>query len=213
VIIPTKNEPYIQTLVDQINRLLTVDHEILVIDKSDSLPEVRNAIVVPQSSTGLGNAVVEGISRAKGDVIAVMDGDGSHDPQDLAAMVPWIDRCEIVIGSRFVPGGKTEDVQSRRWVSDLFALLTRIILSTDLKDPMTGFIVARRSVFDRITLRPRGYKFVIETIYKSRAKVREHPITFHARKVGTSNVGFNMKGFIEACRIAVLLVELRLGIR
>jgi dolichol-phosphate mannosyltransferase len=209
IIIPTKNEDYIFTLVDDINSTIKSPHEIIVIDKSDKTPSVNGARVFKQQSDGLGNAVLEGIGYTRGDIIAVMDGDGSHDPKDLANMIRKTNEYEIIIGSRFIVGGRSEDVSGRKWVSLIFAFLTRIILGVNLKDPMTGFIVARRSVFNRIQLNPRGYKFVIETIYKSKASVLEYPITFHARKMGASNVGFNYRGAKEAIRIVKLLISLR----
>ncbi len=212
IIIPTKNEPYISDLVAEIHDTVKVEHEVLIIDKSEVPIAVRGTIVYMQQSDGLGNAVLEGISYSTGDVVAVMDGDGSHDPKDLAKMISFIDRYEIVIGSRFIEGGKSEDESGRKIVSDIFAGLTRLLLSINLKDPMTGFIVTRRSVFDKIKLRPRGYKFVIETIYKSKATVYECPITFHARKFGHSNVGFNLKGMKESLRIVKLLIDLKRGI-
>ena len=211
IIIPTKNEKYIQHLVNDINITIDFPNEIIIVDKSDILPSVKNVHVILQESDGLGNAVVEGLHSAQGNLIAVMDGDGSHDPKDLKGMIRYADDYEIIIGSRFTEGGKSEDKTSRKWISDFFAFFTRLILSVDLKDPMTGFILARREVFDRIQLKPRGYKFVIETIYKSKASVFEYPITFHARKMGQSNVGFNYRGLKESLQIFMLLIELRRG--
>jgi dolichol-phosphate mannosyltransferase len=209
IIIPTKNEEYAPVLVKELNTVIDVPHEIIVVDKSKCTPSIKGAQVYAQKSDGLGNAVLEGLAYSKGTLIAVMDGDGSHDPKDLLGMIKNASEYEIVIGSRFVEGGKSEDISSRKWVSTVFATLTQIILNLDLKDPMTGFIVARKSVFDRIQLTPRGYKFVIEIIYKAKTSVLEYPITFHARKMGVSNVGFNPNGFKEAIRIVKLLIELR----
>ncbi len=76
---------------------------------------------------------------------------------------------------------------------------------------MSGFAVIRRGVFERIKLRPRGFKIVLETLYKSKANVFEHPITFRERMGGESKVGFNLRGLKEAWRILSLLVNLRIG--
>jgi dolichol-phosphate mannosyltransferase len=76
---------------------------------------------------------------------------------------------------------------------------------------MTGFMVVKRSVIKRIKLKPKGYKIVLEVIYKSKASVAEVPIIFHKRKAGKSNVGFNTKGIKEAFRIFSLIIELRRG--
>ena len=212
ILIPTKNEPLIQKLVNRLNKTIKRKHEILIIDKSSRKPKIRGAKLIRQKSDGLGNAVIEGFSMAKGDVIAVMDGDGSHDPEDLNNMLKKIPKYDIVIGSKLIKGGKTEDSLSRRIVTSITNSIARTILGLDIKDLMTGFIVVKRSVLERINLRPKGYKFVLEIIYKSKAKVAEVPITFHKREAGESKVGFNTKGIKEFSRIIVLLIELRLGV-
>ena len=212
ILIPTKNEPLIQELVNRLNKTIKRKHEILVIDKSHRSPKLRGAKVIRQKSNGLGNAVIEGISIAKGDIIAVMDGDGSHDPEDLNNMLKKLPKYDIAIGSKLVKGGRTEDSFSRRIVTRITNSIARTILGLDIKDLMTGFIVIKRSVLERINLRPKGYKFVLEIIYKSKAKVVEVPITFHRREAGESKVGFNMKGIKEFSRIILLLIELRLGV-
>ncbi|MEM3075952.1 MAG: glycosyltransferase [Candidatus Bilamarchaeaceae archaeon] len=209
IIIPTKNEPLIQELVNDINSKVKVAHEIIVVDKSTELPKLHGAKVIRQKSDGLGNAFLEGLAIAKGDVVALMDGDGSHDPADIPKLLEKLQNYDIVIGSKFLPGGKTEDPLSRVLVSKAFALITRILLRIDLKDPMTGFMVAKRDVLNRVKFNPKGYKIVIETICKSKAPVAEVPITFHARKAGESKVGFNLRGLKEAMRILSLLFELR----
>ena len=205
ILIPTKDEPLIQKLVYKINKTIKRKHEIIIIDKSSRKPRVRGAMVLRQKSEGLGNAIIEGIANAKGDVIAVMDGDGSHDPVDLAKMLKKLPRYDIAIGSKLVKGGKTEDDLSRRVVTKITNWIARTILGLKIMDLMTGFIVVKRSVLERITLRPRGYKFVLEIIYKSKAKVAEVPITFHKREAGESKVGFNLKGIKEFSRIIILL--------
>jgi dolichol-phosphate mannosyltransferase len=212
ILIPTKNEPLIQRLVNRTNKAIKRKHEILIIDKSSRKPKVRGANVIRQKSDGLGNAVLEGLALAKGDVIAVMDGDGSHDPEDLNKMLKKLPKYDIVIGSKLVAGGRTEDSISRRIVTRVTNSIARTILGLKIKDLMTGFIVVKRSVLERIKLKPKGYKFVLEIIYKSKAKVAEIPITFHKREGGESKVGFNLKGIKEFSRIILLLLELRLGV-
>lgn len=212
ILIPTKDEPLIQNLVNRINKTIKKKHEIIIVDKSRRRPKIRGAIVLRQKSDGLGNAVLEGLGKAKGNIIAVMDGDGSHDPEDLKKMLMKIPRYDIAIGSKLVPGGKTEDSFSRRVVTRITNYIARTILGLRIRDLMTGFIVVKRSVLEKINLRPKGYKFVLEIVYKSKARVAEVPITFHKREAGESKVGFNLKGIKEFSRIIILLLELRLGV-
>jgi dolichol-phosphate mannosyltransferase len=212
ILIQTKNEPYIQQLVNKINKVIKQRHEIIVIDKSLKTPKIKGVIVLKQESDGLGNAILEGLKKAKGNLIVTMDGDGSHDPEDLKKMLEKIPEYDIVIGSKLVPGGKTEDSLSRITVTTVTNLLTRMILGIKVKDPMTGFMLVKRNSIEKIKLKPRGYKIVVEVIYKSKAKITEVPITFHKRKAGKTKVGFNIKGFKEFFRIIILLVEMRLGV-
>jgi len=211
IIIPIKEETGIKEIIDEINNIIKQDHEIIIVDKSTIRPEVRGANIVDQKSDGLGNAFVEGLSYAKGDIIALMDGDGSHRPQDLLKMLGKIEESEIVLGSKLMEGGVSNDTIGRRIITLLFAWLTRAILWIDIKDPMTGFMVARRNVFNRFKLKPRGFKVVIETVYKSKAKVIEVPILFRERRTGISKAGFNLKGAREISRIIMLLLELKWG--
>lgn len=211
IIIPTKNEPAIQKLVDEINEILPQDHEIIIVDKSRAQLEVIGARVMRQISDGLGNAFVEGLSHSKGDIIALMDGDGSHRPVDLLGMLSQIEKYEIVLGSKLVKGGCNDDSFSRKIVTLAFAWLTRSILWVDIKDPMTGFMMAKRDIFDRIELKPKGFKIVIEVVYKSKARVAEVPILFRERMAGASKAGFSFSGLKEISRIMMLLLELKWG--
>jgi dolichol-phosphate mannosyltransferase len=198
IIIPIKNEPAIQALLFEIKATINQNHEIIVVDKSKEKLEVRGVQVIVQKSDGLGNAFVEELSCAKGDVIALMDGDGSHRPEDLLHMLSDINQNDIVLGSKLIKGAKSCDTLGRRIVTLAFAWMTRLVLWIDIKDPMTGFMVARRNIFDNLRLNPRGFKVVIEIVYKSRGSVMEVPISFRERQAGSSKAGFNMNG-IKRC--------------
>jgi len=211
IIIPTKDEPAIQQLIDEINNTIKQNHEIIIVDKSKVKPKIKGAKVISQRSDGLGNAFVEGLSQTEGNMIALMDGDGSHRPEDLNNILSRIGEYEIALGSKLIEGGRSSDTLERKAVTLAFSLLTRLILWINIKDPMTGFMVAKRDIFNRIRLKPRGFKVVIEIVYKSKAKVVEVPILFRERKMGSSKAGFNMQGINEISRIIILLLELKWG--
>lgn len=211
IIIPTKDEPAIQELIDEINKTIKQNHEIIIVDKSKVQPQVKGAKIIRQRSDGLGNAFIEGLSYAKGNIIALMDGDGSHRPEDLINMLSETEKYELVLGSKLIKGGHNDDSLGRRMVTLAFAWFTRLILWVDIKDPMTGFMVAKKDIFNKIELKPRGFKIVIELVYKSRAKVTEVPISFREREAGFSKAGFNVCGIKEISRIIILLLELKLG--
>ncbi len=214
VIIPTKNEPYIQELVGKINfELKGISHEIIVVDLSNVPPKLRGAKLVRQKSKGLGNAFLEGFEVSKGNTIALMDGDGSHSAHDLKKLFQSMNGYDMAWGSKLVSGGKTEDSFSRQLVTLGFSIITRVLLWIPVKDSMSGFAIYRREVLERVRkkLQPRGFKINLEIYYKARACAVEVPITFHLRKAGESTAGWNLRGVKEALRILSLLFELRIG--
>lgn len=174
IVIPSKEEPYLGRLVDSIHRNVSYPHEILI-----------------QSEPGLGSAVLQGIRNSKGNVIAILDGDGSHNPQDLSKMLSFLQTYQLVVGSRYIQGGSSKDSFLRRLLSLTFSRTACALLRLKTNDPMSGFVVAKRQVFETVKLRPIGYKFLLELLVKSREsfKISEYPITFEKRKMGKSKTG------------------------
>jgi len=217
VLIPIKNEPLINELIEQINEVLkNFKHEIIVIDKSDDPPKINKAKLVLQKTDGLGKAVIEGLAYARGDVIITMDGDFSHDPNDLLKLIEKTNKYDVVIGSRFVYGGTTADLTHRKFISFLFRKFTSIILGLNVEDSMSGFVAVRKYVYENLKLNPIGYKINMEIMFKSKKKkykICEVPIAFHRRKAGTSKAGISLSGFNEGFRVIRYVFELKLGLR
>ncbi|MEM5852884.1 MAG: glycosyltransferase [Candidatus Aenigmatarchaeota archaeon] len=211
IIIPTKDEPYIQTLVEKIHEILKVKHEVIIVDKSKYLPKVTGAKVVKQKSDGLGKAFLEGLKFAKGDVIVLMDGDGSHRPEDLPRLLDKIKEYDIVLGSRYVKGGKNQDKFYRILISRFYSFLTSFLLGLKIKDNMSGFSVVKRSVYEKIKLNPLGFKINTELLFKAKKfgyKIVEIPIMFENRKMGKSKAGL-----IEGMRTLKFIFKLKFGLR
>jgi dolichol-phosphate mannosyltransferase len=173
VIIPVKDEPYLPHLVRRIKQMFPCDVHI-------------------QTEPGLANAVLCGVKVASGDVVCVLDADGSHNPSYLPTMVHRLSEADIVVGSRYVRGGGTEDYFMRMLLSRLFCKLSRALLRLKVNDNMSGFVVAKREVFEQMHPQPFGYKFVLELLVKGRGRftVVEHPVVFEKRKMGISKTGF-----------------------
>jgi len=212
VLIPTKNEPLINELVEEIHKSLRgYDHEIIVIDKSKIVPNLVGARLVRQKSHGLGPAVVEGLAFSHGDVIVTMDGDFSHDPKEIPKLLDKINDYDIVIGSKFIEGGVNEDTPQRNFISKSFQFISEFLLRHNVKDPMSGFSAVKREVYDVIKPKPIGYKINLGLIYKAKRygfKVCEVPITFHKRRAGKTKTGIG-----EAYRTTRYILELRFGLR
>lgn len=148
---------------------------------------------------GLGPAYVAGFRRALADgaeLVLEMDCDFSHDPQDVPRLIAACeDGADLALGSRYVPGGGTENWgRSRRFVSTGGSWYARILLGVNVRDLTGGFKCYRRRVLERIDLDAilsKGYAFQIETTYRAiRAgfTVVEVPIVFADRTAGTSKM-------------------------
>jgi len=148
---------------------------------------------------GLGTAYVEGFGwgLARGYAyLFEMDADGSHDPQYLPAMLALAeDGADVVVGSRYVPGGGTANWGlGRRLLSRGGGLYARTILGIEIRDVTAGFICWRRAALEAIdlaTIGSNGYSFQIEMKYRALRKglrVVETPIVFVDRRLGQSKM-------------------------
>ncbi len=218
IIIPTYNErDNLKTLCEQVLAALPSADLLIVDDNSpdgtgqlaDEMAAKNPRIQVLHRSgkLGLGTAYIAGFRFAlsKGyEFIFEMDADFSHDPVYLPALLGAAkDGAGVVIGSRRVPGGGTENWGlSRQLISSGGSLYARTILGLDVRDLTSGFKCFRREVLAAIDLdavRSNGYSFQIEMTYRAIRKgfsVAEVPIIFIDRRAGQSKM--SSKIFAEA---------------
>ena len=148
---------------------------------------------------GLGPAYIDGFGRALAlgaDFIVEMDADFQHDPQVLREFRRWIEEYDIVVGSRYIPGGSVEDRWSivRKILSRGGSIYARLILGLRIHDPTGGFKCFRASALRQLDLnriRSSGYTFQIEMSYacqRAGLRVKEVPIRFIDRERGTSKM-------------------------
>ena len=213
VCLPTYNEranlePMVRAL-DGVLRDNGLAGRVLVIDDSspdgtgelaDELAERFDFLDVlhrPEKQ-GLGPAYVDGFRRAlagDADLVVTIDCDFSHDPADVPRLLAAVREADLVLGSRYVPGGGTRNWGlARRAISRGGSLYARILLGVGVRDLTGGFKCYRREVLERIDLgrlTSKGYAFQIETTYRAlRAgfQVVEIPIVFADREVGGSKM-------------------------
>jgi dolichol-phosphate mannosyltransferase len=209
VVIPTYNEVANLGAVVRNIRSVVTDARIIVVD--DNSPDGTGAladrlardlthmeVIHRAAKNGIGPAYIAGFQKAlvgTGDLIVTMDADGSHAPADLARMLEAIADADLVIGSRYVNGGRTVGwPRHRQWLSRLGGIYARVILGVPVHDLTAGFKVYRRETVSALALdglRSDGYGFQIETTWRTwRAgyRVREVPITFHDRIAGKSKL-------------------------
>jgi len=216
VIVPTYNEagsiePLLRALAGVLSGVAPGDHRILVVD--DGSPDGTAAlaqrlgeqeldgvveVLRRPGKAGLGRAYLAGFARALeggAQLVCQMDADLSHDPAHLPALLAAAEHADLVLGSRYVPGGGVADWGPlRRVVSRAGSRYARTILRLPQRDLTGGYKVIRRKLLEAIALehvRSQGYVFQIEITYRAVLagfRVVEAPITFRDRTAGASKM-------------------------
>lgn len=216
VIIPTFNEaPNVVELLRRIETALQGRQgEIVFVDDStDDTPAVIEDAATNSTLPvrlirriapvgGLSGAVLEGLRTATSDWCVVMDGDLQHPPEDIPILLDSAmeQNADLVVASRHVNGGSSAGLsgRARQMVSMSATILTRAMFPTRLRnctDPMTGFFAVKRSAIDLQSLRPRGFKILLEILARNTLTVVEEPFVFAERHAGQSkaSVGQGLK--------------------
>jgi dolichol-phosphate mannosyltransferase len=214
LVVPTYNEAanvegIVRASAAELNRLVPGEYRILVVD--DNSPDGTGAIAERVAADlnelevlhrpekdGLGQAYLAGFARALAggaELVFEMDADFSHDPRYLGHLLEVAGDADLVLGSRYVPGGGVRNWGLlRRLISRGGGLYARVILQVGINDLTGGFKCIRREVLEAIDLdsvRAEGYVFQIEVTYRALLagfRVREVPIVFTDRTSGTSKM-------------------------
>jgi dolichol-phosphate mannosyltransferase len=229
ILIPTYNErDNLAPLCAQIHDALPAADILIVDDKSpDGTGQLADELSAKlpyvkarhrEGKLGLGTAYIEGFRHALAagyDYVFEMDADFSHDPCYLPSLLgAAVEGADVVIGSRRVPGGGTENWGlGRQLISAGGSLYARTILSLPVRDLTSGFKCFRRQVLEAIDLgsvRSNGYSFQIEMTYRAIKlgfRVVEVPIVFVDRRAGQSKMSRRI--FVEAMG---MVWRMRLGL-
>lgn len=225
VITPTFNEAdNVPLLVERLHRALDgIPHEIVVADDDspDRTWEVAEELAVDDPTItvmrrfhdpGLSASVLDGMSVARGQTLAVIDADLQHDETILATMVERVrsGAADVCVGSRSTVGGGYGDwTTSRRLVSWVATLIARLLLRVPVSDPMSGyFVVSRRAYEDTAPrINPQGFKILLEFIGRNRdLRVEEVGYEFSRRIHGETKLN---RSVIRSYLLGV--AELRVG--
>ena len=210
VCLPTYNErENLEAMVAALREALPPDGIVLVIDDNspDGTGDIADRLAAEdehvlvlhrERKEGLGPAYLAGFKQALelgAELILEMDCDFSHDPKDVSRLAAAAEDADLVIGSRYVPGGGTRNWGLlRRFISRGGSLYAQLILGVPIRDLTGGFKCYRRKVLETVDLdaiHSKGYAFQIETTYRAiRAgfRVVEVPIVFVDREVGGSKM-------------------------
>jgi dolichol-phosphate mannosyltransferase len=213
LILPTYNEaenlePLVHAALPQLEAS-GLPHTVLVVDDGspDGTGQIADRLATEleqvqvlhrERKEGLGRAYLAGfaVALAQGaDLVLEMDSDFSHDPSDLPRLIAAASAADLVLGSRYVPGGGVEDWGVvRRTLSYGGCLYARALLGIPVRDLTGGFKCFHRRVLENIDLNgvhADGYAFQIELTYRAVKRgftVTEVPIRFRERRVGTSKM-------------------------
>ena len=221
IIIPTYNESEnILRLISEIEKNLPTSDftEIVIVDdnspdgtgklvenyinqqqnntEKESSVKVKNyrvKIVHRSGKTGLIPAILDGVKQSSGINVLIMDADFSHPPEAIPKMMQELkmNPNSIIIGSRYVDGGKVIGWPKRRKILSMGAsTLARLGLNVRrVKDPMSGFFALPRDLIQNISIATKGYKILLEILVKNKEiHTKEIPYTFVDRQSGKSKM-------------------------
>jgi dolichol-phosphate mannosyltransferase len=231
VIIPTYNErDNLELIVTRVRASVPTADLLIVDDNSpDGTGEIADKLAAAdtrihvmhrEGKSGLGTAYIAGFGWAQENgygVMVEMDADGSHDPADLPKMLTALESADLVIGSRYVPGGTVVNwPKSREALSRGANVYVRLVLGISVHDATGGYRAYRADTLSAIgldTVDSQGYCFQIDLTMraiKAGRTVTEVPITFTERARGASKMSRGI--IIEALwRVARWGVSSRLG--
>jgi dolichol-phosphate mannosyltransferase len=228
IVVPTFNEsgnvPELVRRLDAVRDDAGIDEIIFVDDSTDETPQVigavsaRSALPVrlvhrarDERVGGLSGAVVAGLQAAKSPWVIVMDADLQHPPEDVPRLMTAAEQggVDTVVASRYCAGGDAAGLRGgvRRLVSTGSTRLASLLFPLRLRrctDSMTGFFAVRRDAIDIGSLRPRGFKILLEILVRHRIRVTEVPFTFAERLAGESKATLR-----QGLRFVVQLAQLR----
>ena len=213
IILPTYNESLtIEKMLDAIVTAVPprINTEVLVIDDDspDGTSKIVNSYIqksdggvsfrvhTRKGKRGLSSAVIDGINLAHSKFVLVMDSDFSHPPQMISTMYDELvnNGLDIVVGSRYVEGGKYEGWPlTRKLISKVGNGLAGLWLGLDVKDSMTGLFALKKDLIKNLSFEAIGYKILLEILVKTKgAKVKEVPFVCVNRQEGSSKFSFSI---------------------
>lgn len=205
IIVPTYNEaeslPVLAARLFNALRAAGLEAELVVVD--DSSPDGTGDIAEKLAQqyplqvlhrppkSGLASAVWDGMEKARGGLLVVMDADLSHPPEVVPLLIQAVVEggADLAVGSRYVPGGGVENWPWLRRFASWFAnQLARPFVP--MRDATSGFFALKREVVQGVALDPIGFKIGLEVMAKGRYRTfQEVPYTFTDRRFGESKFG------------------------
>lgn len=212
IVVPTLREAEnIRTVLDRIRQSLDpmgFPYELLVVDddSGDGIDTIvqeiaatdpRVRLLIRTGERGLGGAVLYGWKHTDADVLGVIDADLQHPPELLPRLWKTLEGgSDVVLASRYAPQGGLDNWHPARHLLSRIAIWFTYPLQKpgiQVRDPMAGFFMVRRSCLQDIELHNRGFKILLEILVRGNVRsVREIPFTFGPRRAGTSKANIRV---------------------
>lgn len=198
VVIPTINECL--NIKEVIPKLPKFIDEVVIVDgcsTDGTIEEIRkyrkDAKIFIETSKGKGAALRRGFKEASGDLIIMMDADGSHDPNEIPMLVdPVLNGFDVTKASRILPGGGSDDFTVfRRFGNKMFVAMVNMLYGSDYTDLCYGYRAFKRDALKSLQIRTNGFDVETEQsilIIKAGLKVKEIPSFEARRKHGNSRL-------------------------
>jgi dolichol-phosphate mannosyltransferase len=177
---------------------LTPNFEVLVVDTEEPIDDTASICALNGvrhvhrvGGNSYGDATRTAVAEARGTYTLNMDADGSHSPEYFASMWAQRHNYDITIGSRYAPGGHTENPAILIWMSYVVNLTFRLAFSIRAKDVTNSFRLYRRDILTPLRLESNDFDVLEEILIKATlrqppARIGEVPVTFSRRKAGES---------------------------
>jgi glycosyltransferase involved in cell wall biosynthesis len=198
LVIPTLNEesnikevfPYIPEFIDEV---VVVDGNSTDRTRDEILKYRKDTKIIVEKPLGKGAAMRTGFENTTGDIVIIMDADGSHDPKEIPGLLePVLDGYDVSNGSRMMPGGGSADITPfRRLGNRLFVTMVNIMYGSSYTDLCYGYRAFKKEALKKIYCQSKGFEIETEQsirMKKAGLKVKEVPSFEARRKNGDSNL-------------------------
>jgi len=198
---------------------ITKEYEVLVIDTMKSKDNTKDVCskhgavyINRESGDNYGDAIVTGIKYAKGEYVLFMDADGSHSPFFIKNLYKYKDEYDVVIASRYVEGGSTDNSSVLILMSKVVNILYSVILNLKCKDVSNSFKLYKGQQLKKLNLKCQNFDVVEEILFKlnkhnKNLSIKEIPFAFKKRMFGSTKR--NLFAFIFSYLVTIL--KLRFG--
>ena len=220
IVIPSINEDKnLIYIIPKIKKILKKNYEIIIIGsrlKRDNSDQICKNLKVKffrrKNNDSYGNAVRLGIKKSKGKSIIFMDGDGSHDPFFLKEFIKKSDSYDLIIASRYIKNGNTENSYLLILLSLILNIFYSKVLGLKIKDISNSYKCYNAKLLKKINLKCNDFDIIEEILFKlfkinKFIKYIELPFTFKKRRFGRSK-----RNFAVILLYLITLIKLRLNL-